>query len=143
MLAASFCNLPSSLLASRLRTTHQSIGTSTRMPQAKQLAELECSPIHSPVGRLSEDSLWWQPDQDMALSTRGSKTWLYTQGLAARDFGTQITHRNRWTHVAHRAPLEGISLVTNGECTSRTHRTSSTKGYFSKLGKCNKSNQYI
>ena len=75
VLAASFYNPPSSLSASRLRTTHQPTGTRT----------LECSPNHPPAGTLSEDSLWWQPDQDMALSTRGSRTWLHTQGLAARD----------------------------------------------------------
>lgn len=44
---------------------------------------------------------------------------------------------------SHGESLEHIPLVTRGECAAMTHRTSPTKGHFTKVGKCNQPIRYI
>ena len=86
-----FWNPPSSLLASGLSPTpaHHPVGTSTGMPEAKQVTGQEHSPTHHYTGCFKMPRANSYPN--MALPTRGLRSWPQEpQDSVDRDFGTQL-----------------------------------------------------
>lgn len=84
-----------------------------------------------------------QPAADsLHISQSLATNWFMDQPHIS--YHPQSVFSNKRPYSVHTGvTLERIALVTQGECTAEMHRTSSTKGYFSMVGKHNQPMEYI